>query len=72
MAGCVALWRLTLASIGVTNPWVVLISSILLGAGAYGGLLLWRRPPVLADVLQSLRMSSIPWLSEFAAKVDRI
>ena len=68
MAGCVAIWRLILASIDVTNSWVVLISSVLLGSGVYGGLLLWRRPLVLQDVLNLLPQS---WIFEFLGVAER-
>jgi O-antigen/teichoic acid export membrane protein len=68
MAGCVAIWRLILASVDVTNSWAVLISSVLLGSGVYGGLLLWLRPMVLQDVLNLLPQI---WIFEFLGVAER-
>ena len=62
MAGVCHAWLLYSRRIGVHNPVVQLISTSVLGAVVYVGLLLWRKPPVLWDVSTIVSASSHPWV----------
>lgn len=70
MLAAVVIWEAVLAGLGVAQPWVVLVSSVLIGSTAYVGLLLWRLPPVVRDVVRFLPQTGIPWLSRAFAKLE--
>ena len=51
-------WRYFLYRIGTRNPFIELISTVLLGIAVYVGLVLWRRPRVLGELRTVLQGSS--------------
>ena len=58
-------WRYLLYRTSITNPFVEIASTVLLGIVVYVGLVLWRMPPVLgelAHVLEDTSYSAARWL----------
>ena len=65
MTACCGIWRYALYSMGIVNPFVELFSTVLLGIAVYVGLVLWRKPLVLAElatVLQGTSYRAAQWL----------
>jgi len=62
MVGSVTLLRIALAWLRITQPWVVLISASLVGATIYAVLMLWKKPPVMRDLVRLLPWEQIPVL----------
>ncbi len=60
MSGAVILLRLGLTWMGITNPWLILISVGLGGMAIYGGLVLWKKPPVMRDLVGLLSHAQTP------------
>ena len=60
MAGIAALWLQGIRRLGVRSSLVELLSTAALGAAVYIGLILWQKPPVLADLLTAIEGSSNP------------
>ena len=60
MAAVCEAWLVGLRRAGVQNAWLQAISTSLIGAGLYIGLLLWKKPPVLFELFSIVRGSSHP------------
>lgn len=69
MSGAVTLLRLGLAWMGITNPWTILISASLVGTAIYAGLMLWKKPPVMRDLVRLLPCDQIPALKRAALRL---
>jgi hypothetical protein len=61
MAACAGAWRYGLQRMGITNPFVDLLSTVLVGAVVYVSLVLWRKPPVLSELATVLEGTSRRW-----------
>jgi O-antigen/teichoic acid export membrane protein len=59
MATCIWLWNIGLHLLGVTNPFVDLLSSAALGFVVYASLVLIIKPPVVLDLAATLECSAI-------------
>ena len=65
MTACCGAWRYLLYRVGIVNPFVELFSTVLLGIAVYVGLVLWRKPVVLAElatVLEGTSYRAAQWL----------
>jgi O-antigen/teichoic acid export membrane protein len=60
MAAATEAWRQGLRQLGIQNPALDLISTVVLGVVVYLALLLWRKPPVLLELAVVLKGSSRP------------
>jgi PST family polysaccharide transporter len=61
MAACAGAWRYGLQRMGIANPFVDLLSTVLVGAVVYVTLVLWRKPPVLSELATVLEGTSRRW-----------
>ena len=71
MAACAGAWRYLLFRMGVLNPFVVLFSTVLVGALVYIWLVLWRRPPAVTDLATVLEGSSFRATRWIARRLPR-
>jgi PST family polysaccharide transporter len=65
MTACCGAWRYLLFRLSVTNPFLELLSTVLLGVTVYVGVVLWRKPPVLselASVLEGTSYGAARWI----------
>ncbi|MGB8886551.1 MAG: lipopolysaccharide biosynthesis protein [Candidatus Korobacteraceae bacterium] len=60
MAAAAGSWLYGLRRLGIQNSAIQLFSTAALGAAVYTGLLLWRKPPVLLELLTTLAGSGRP------------
>ena len=68
MAAITAVWLQGMRRLGMRNSMMELLSTAALGAVVYVGLILWQKPPVLADLLIAIEGSSNP-AARFAARL---
>jgi len=64
-------WRAALWGLGLHNAFIEFSTTVVVGAATYLALLLWRRPPVLAELSVLARGSNHPLLRLLAALVPR-
>jgi O-antigen/teichoic acid export membrane protein len=76
MAAAASAWLYGLRRLGIQNAAIQLFSTAILGGAVYTGLLLWRKPPVLLELLATLGGSGRPavraigqYLSRAAGKI---
>ncbi len=65
MTACAAAWRVLLHRIGIVNPFVDLLTTVLVGVLVYVGLVLLEKPPVLSElatVLEGTSYGAARWL----------
>lgn len=65
MTVCCDAWRYLLYRLSVANPFVELLSTVLIGVSVYVGLVLWRKPPVLSElatVLEGTSYGAARWI----------
>ena len=60
MAAFAAIWLQGLRRLGVRSSAMQFLSTAGIGAAVYLGLILWRKPPVLSDLLVAIEGSSNP------------
>jgi PST family polysaccharide transporter len=72
MASACLLWLLLLDSLGVYKPWVQLITTSLLGAGVYAGLLIGVRPPVMGALDEIMNGSGHPLVRRIFLVIQRL
>ncbi len=66
------LWRLLLNSFGIYNSWVHLITTSVLGAALYAGLLIRLRPPVMEAMEEILSGSGNPTVQRAIHVIQRL
>lgn len=71
MTACCAAWRYLLYRFTITNPFVDLLSTVFVGIAIYAGLVLWQKPPVLAELASVLQDSSYGALRWVARRLPR-
>ena len=65
MTACAAAWRVLLHRVGIVNPFVDLLTTVLVGVLVYVGLVLLEKPPVLSElatVLEGTSYGAARWL----------
>jgi O-antigen/teichoic acid export membrane protein len=60
MAALATVWLRSMERLGMRNSLMQLLSTAAIGAAAYIVLILWRKPPVLSDLLLAIEGSSNP------------
>jgi len=66
MAAGVATLQVVLTWMSITQPWLVLGITVPVGVLIYGGWMLWRRPPVLRDIVHLLHLERLTRLRRIA------
>jgi O-antigen/teichoic acid export membrane protein len=57
--------RIVEGTLGIDEPAIILVSAASIGATVYGGLLLWRRPPILRQGIAMLPAQRLTWLKRW-------
>ena len=71
MAACAGAWRYGLHRLGFANPFVDLLSTVLVGGIIYVALVLWRKPPVLSELATVLEGTSHRWARWVGRRLPR-
>jgi O-antigen/teichoic acid export membrane protein len=71
MTACCGAWRYALYLMVITNPFVELGSTVLLGVGVYVGLVLWRKPMVLGELASVLEGTSYGFAQRLGRRLPR-
>jgi hypothetical protein len=67
MTICVTAMRFALETAGVAAPPVVLAWCVATGVAVYAGLILWRKPPILREIIENGWADKLPgvqWLRQ--------
>jgi PST family polysaccharide transporter len=71
MAACAGAWTLTLHRFGIVNPFVDLLTTVLVGITVYVGLVLMYKPPVLAELATVLEGTSYRAVQSIGRRLPR-